>query len=142
MRALIEPLRNSPSNQLFFELSFVLSLRWCLDGLAAVSLNKFDHLRDGLRGENREEVRYQEELVRFSAYGLLGHELAQSDALTVIGTSASAVDKGRVEPMHIEVLIVNEETFADRRVAVIQSVHVEPINCATVREGKASEGSV
>ena len=62
----------------------------------------------------------------FGALRLSGLELAESDSLAIIGTSTASVDKGRVETVHIEVLIVDEEAFAYCGVAVIESVNVEP----------------
>ena len=57
---------------------------------------------------------------------LSGAELAKCDSLSIIRSAASSVDKGRVEPMHIEVLVINEETFSNCGVPVIQCMHIEP----------------
>ena len=63
----------------------------------------------------------------FRAGGLSGTELAKCNAFTIIRTSTTSVNKGRVEPMHVKVIIVDEETLAHSRVSVIERVHVEPI---------------
>ena len=89
-------------------------------------LNELDHLRDSFCRQNRKEICYQQELVGLTFFGGTGAELAERDALAVIRTTSAAVDKRRVEPVHVEVLVVDEEAFAYRRVPVIESVHVEP----------------
>jgi hypothetical protein len=108
----------------------VVSLGCCLsgglDGFAAVRLDKLDHLGDGFRGENWEEVCDEDELVGLGAVGLARTELAESDSLAVVGSASASVDKGRVVAVHIEVLVVDEETFTYRGVPVIKRVHVEP----------------
>ena len=59
--------------------------------------------------------------------GLSGAEFAQSDAFAVIRTPSASINKGRVVPMHIEMLIVDEETFANGGVSIVQSMHVKPM---------------
>lgn len=63
----------------------------------------------------------------FSAYGCSGNELAKSNALTIVGTTSTSVYKRRVVPVHIEMIVVDEEPFADSRVSVIKCVDIEPI---------------
>ena len=62
----------------------------------------------------------------FCAGGLSGAELAESDSLAVIGPATTSINKGRVEAVHIEVLIVDEEALAHGSVSVIERVHIEP----------------
>ena len=62
----------------------------------------------------------------FAVGGLAGTELAQSDSLAVVGATPTSVNKGRVETMHVEVLIVDKEAFSNSRVTVIKCVDVEP----------------
>ena len=88
--------------------------------------NKFDHLGYGFSREDGQQVRDQHKLVRLSILRSVRLEPAQGNAFAIVGPSPTAVYEGRVEPMHIVVLIVYEETFAHSRVAVSQSLHVEP----------------
>jgi len=84
-------------------------------------------LRDSLGGKDGQQVGYQKELMCFRTGSSSGSELAKSDALAIVGTTSASVDKGRVVPVHIEVIVVNEETFSNSSVSVIESVNVEPI---------------
>ena len=102
------------------------SLSGCLDWLTAICLHKSDHLRDGLGRQDGQQVGYQEELMSFCAGGLSGAELAESDSLAVIGPATTSINKGRVEAVHIEVLIVDEEALAHGSVSVIERVYIEP----------------
>ena len=54
-----------------------------------------------------------------------GLDAAESDALALVGASAAAVDERRVEPVHVEVLVVDEEALAHCRVAVVEGADVE-----------------
>ena len=58
--------------------------------------------------------------------GLPRAEFAESDALTIVGPTPATIHKGRMEPMHVEVIIVDEEAFAYCRVPVIQRMYVKP----------------
>ncbi len=89
-------------------------------------LHEFDHLRDCLSGKNREEVGDEDKLESLAVLWLAGAELAKSDALSIVGASSTSVDKGRVVAVHVEVLIVDEESFAHCSVSVVKSMHVEP----------------
>ena len=62
----------------------------------------------------------------FVAIRLSGAELAQGDSLAVIGASTTSIDKGRVETMHIKVIIVDEEAFTYCSVSIVKCVNVEP----------------
>ena len=53
------------------------------------------------------------------ALGLSGLKLAQSDSLTIVGATTASIDKGRVETVHVKVLIIDEEAFSYCRVTVI-----------------------
>ena len=64
--------------------------------------------------------------MRLVADGLSWAELAQGDALAIIGATSATINKGWVEPMHVEVIIVDEEAFTDSRVSIIQRVHIKP----------------
>ena len=55
-----------------------------------------------------------------------GAELAKSDSLAVIGPATTSINKGRVEAVHIEVLIVDKETLTHGSVSVIECMHIEP----------------
>ena len=103
------------------------SLGGCLDWLSAVCLYKLDHLRDSFSGKDGQQIGYKKELMCFGACGSSGSELAKSDALAIIGATSTSVDKGRVVPVNIEMIVVNEETFTDSSVSIIESVHVESI---------------
>ena len=97
-----------------------------LHGLSAIRLDELDHLGDGLCRQDGQQVCYQEELVCLATDGLPRAEFAESDALAVVGPSPPTIDKGWMEPMHVEVIIVDEKAFTDSRVPVIQRVHIEP----------------
>lgn len=102
------------------------SLCGWLAGLSTVGLNELDHLGDRLCGQNGKQICNQEELELLGTHRLSWLKLAQGNALAVVGATATSVDKGRVETVHVEVLIVDEETFAYCRVTVIERVHIEP----------------
>lgn len=63
----------------------------------------------------------------FTALGNAWAELAQGDSLSVVWATSASVNKGRVVPVHVEMLVVNEETLTHSRVSVIQSVDIEPM---------------
>ena len=50
---------------------------------------------------------------------------AQGDAFSVIRASPSAVNKGRVESVHVVMIIIYEKTFAHSCISVGESIHVE-----------------
>jgi hypothetical protein len=89
--------------------------------------NKFDHLGYGFSREDGQQVRDQHKLVRLSILRSVRLEPAQGNAFAIVGPTPAPVYKGRVEPMHIVMLIVYEKTFAHSGVAVSQSLNVEPI---------------
>ena len=97
-----------------------------LHRLSAICLDELDHLGDGLCRQDGQQVGYQEELVCLATDGLPRAEFAESDALAVVGPTPATIHKGRVEPMHVEVIIVDEKALTDSRVPIIQGVHVEP----------------
>ena len=53
-------------------------------------------------------------------------ELAKRDSLAVIRSTTTSINKGRVETMHIEVLIVNKEALTYCSVSVIECMYIEP----------------
>ena len=55
-----------------------------------------------------------------------GAELAKSDSLAVIRPATTSINKGRVEAVHIEVLIVDKEALTHGSVSVIECMHIEP----------------
>ena len=55
-----------------------------------------------------------------------GAELAKSDSLAVIGPATTSINKGRVEAVHIEVLIVDKEALTHGSVSVIECMYIEP----------------
>lgn len=57
----------------------------------------------------------------------LWSEFAKSDTFSLVWGTSASVDKWRVEPVHIIVLIIDEEAFAYSHVAISISVAVEPI---------------
>ena len=63
-----------------------------------------------------------------------GAELAKSDPLAIIRPTATSINKGRVETVHIEVLIVDKEALAHGSVSVIKSVYIEPTKKKNERE--------
>ena len=97
----------------------------CLNGLTAVCLHKSDHLRDGLGWKDGQQVGYQE-VLEISLAGGSGAELAKSDSLAVIRPATTSINKGRVEAVHIEVLIVDKEALTHGSVSVIECMHIEP----------------
>ena len=107
--------------------------RGWLNWLTAVSLDEFDHLGDCLRRQDGQQVCYEKELVCFIACWLPGAELAQSDALAVVWTATSTINKGWMEPVHIEVIIVDKEALSDSRVPVVQSMHIKPTKKQSVK---------
>ena len=58
----------------------------------------------------------------------VGFETAQSDALTIIGRTSASIDEWGVEPMNIEVHVVNEKAFTNSGIAVVVCINVESIN--------------
>ena len=62
----------------------------------------------------------------FTTSGASRLELAQSDTLTIVGATTSAIDKRRVVPVDFEMLVIDEETLSYGRVTVIKCVNVEP----------------
>ena len=54
-------------------------------------------------------------------------ELAKRDSLTVIRSTTTSINKGRVESVHIEVLIVDKEALTYGSVSVIKCMHIEPM---------------
>ena len=55
-----------------------------------------------------------------------GAELAKSDSLAVIRPATTSINKGRVEAVHIEVLIVDKEALTYGSVSVIKCMYIEP----------------
>jgi hypothetical protein len=94
--------------------------------VSKVSLYKLDHLGHGLGGKNGQVVRNEQELVGLASLRVSRLESAKSDALAVIGAASASVNERRVEPVHIEVVFVNEEALSDGGVAVSIRVNVEP----------------
>ena len=56
---------------------------------------------------------------------MLWLESAQSDSLSIVWSAPSSIDKRGVEPVHIEVDIVDEETLANCCVSISESVCVK-----------------
>ena len=61
----------------------------------------------------------------FAVGGLTGTELAKSDSLAVVGPTSTSINKGWVETMHVEVLIVDKEAFSDSCITVIKCMDVK-----------------
>ena len=89
-------------------------------------LDEFDHLGDSFGGKDGQQVSYEQVLESFAGGGCSGAEFAESDALAIIGASSAAIDKRRMESVHVEVLTVDEEAFTDSGVPVIKCMHIEP----------------
>ena len=53
-------------------------------------------------------------------------ELAKRDSLAVIRSTTTSINKGRVESVHIKVLIVDKEALTYGSVSVIKCMHIEP----------------
>ena len=53
-------------------------------------------------------------------------ELAKRDSLAVIRSTTTSINKGRVESVHIEVLIVDKEALTYCSVSVIECMYIEP----------------
>ena len=53
-------------------------------------------------------------------------ELAKCDSLTVIRPATASINKGRMETVHIKVLIVDKEALTHSSVPVIKCMHIEP----------------
>ena len=58
----------------------------------------------------------------------VGFETAKSDTLTIIGRTSASIDEWGVEPMNIEVHVVNEKAFTNSGIAVVVCINVESIN--------------
>ena len=111
---------------IIFLLASLSGLGRRLHRLPAIRLDELDHLGDGLRRQDGQQVCYQEELVCLATDGLPRAELAQSDAFTVIGPAPTTIHQGRMKPMHVEVIIVDEKALTNSRVTIVQRVHIEP----------------
>ncbi len=94
-------------------------------GLLTILFREFNHLRYGFGGEDWKKVGYQEEPVLLVTFGVGWAHSAQRNSLTIIGASASSVDQRRMEPVHIEMLVVDEKAFAHSRVSIIKRVDVK-----------------
>ena len=91
---------------------------------AEVVLGELDHLGHCLRRENGQEIcDEQVPVLGLSASARL--HAAESDALALVGAPAASVNERRVEPVHVEVLVVDEEALAHCRVAVVEGADVE-----------------
>ena len=93
-----------------------------------VGLWKLDHLGDCFGWQDGEEVGDEEEPVLLVASGRLGLHSAQRDALAIVGAASSPIDERRVEPVHVKVLIVNEETFSHSCVTIVVCSNIESKN--------------
>ena len=89
-------------------------------------LYELDHLGHGLCREDRQQVGDEQELVGFVADWRTWFKLAECNALTLIGAGPPPVDQWWVEPMHIIVLVVDEEAFAHSTVSISICIHIEP----------------
>lgn len=58
---------------------------------------------------------------------LLWFELAERNALTLIGCASASVDKWWVESVHIEMQVVYEKAFAYSHIAISICIAIEPI---------------
>ena len=61
----------------------------------------------------------------FTGSGLSWSIFAEGNSFAIISATSTPIDKGRMESVHIKVIVVNKETLSDGRVPVIKSVHVE-----------------
>ena len=86
---------------------------------------ELDHLWHSLRREDGQHVCNQQEPVVLTFPRVLRLYAAQRDALALLGPAPAAVDKRRVEAVHVEVLAADEEAVANRDVAVLEGAHIE-----------------
>ncbi len=100
-------------------------------GLPNVGLSKPNHLWHCLCRKNGQEICNKNEPVLFAVSGApSGLYSAQSDALALnsfalIRAAPSPVDERRVEAMHVEALIIDEEALADGRFTVLVRLNVK-----------------
>ena len=93
--------------------------------MSDIALGELNHLWDGLRREDGQEVGDEKEPV-FLALGCPSRlDSAQSDSLALVRAPSSAVNQRGVEAVHIKVLIIDEETLAHGRVAVLVGLDVK-----------------
>lgn len=81
-------------------------------------LNESNHLRDSLRGKNRQQVGNQQELVALTIDGSLWLEAAKRNTLAVVRSAPPSVDQGSVEAVDVKVGSIDEETFAHCAVTI------------------------
>ena len=111
------------TNSTFNSLQFTLAFSF---GLPDVGLCELDHLWHSFCRENRQQVCDENEPVLLTVGGTsTGLDSAQSNALSLVRPASSPVDKRRVEAMHIEMLIIDEETLSHGRVAVLVGLDVK-----------------
>ncbi len=95
-------------------------------GLPNVCLSEPNHLWHCLCRKNGQEICNKNEPVLFAVSGTpSGLYSAQSDALALIRAASSPVDERRVEAMHVEVLIIDEEALADGGVTILVRLNVK-----------------
>ena len=93
--------------------------------MADIVLSKLDHLWDSLGREDGQQVGNENEPILLSLGCASGLDPAESDALALIRASSPSIDQRRMEAVHIEMLIVDEEALAHRGVAVLVRLQVE-----------------
>ncbi len=96
-----------------------------LVALAEVVVSELHHLGDRLGREDGELIRDQQEPMRLIASLLPRHDSCQSYPLAILGSPSPPVDQRHVEPVHIVVLIIDEEAVSHCRVSVVAGVDEE-----------------
>jgi hypothetical protein len=86
-----------------------------------VCFSKLDHLRNCLGRKDGKQVGDQQEPRLLVANVNSRLDLAESDAFSIVGASSSSIDEGRVESVDVEVLVVDEETFTNSGISVVES---------------------
>ena len=95
-------------------------------GLTNVGLSELNHLWYSLSRKNRQKVCNKNEPVLLTVSGTSTRlDSAQCDAFSLVRAASSSVDEGRVEAVHVEMLIIDEETLAHGSVAVLIRLDVE-----------------
>jgi hypothetical protein len=91
--------------------------------LPKVALCELYHLRHSLGGEDGKQISDQKVPVLLAIGCTTARlEAAKCNALALIGATTAPIDKGRVEAVHIEVLIIDEETLSYCSVTVVISL--------------------
>ena len=90
-----------------------------------MGLNELDHLRYSLSGEDWQKISNQEVLVGFPSGRRLWLEPAECDALSIVGATTSAINKGSMEAVNIEVLIIDEKALTNGNISIVESANIK-----------------